>query len=139
MFSMKQQGGLTMKKTIITVTLVALLGLPLLAQQQEQDDPAERIKQVVNVMILLMENGHADEVLFRFATPEQIKKFNERKMLNKIAKRFKDGRYTKLLEALKKGQKVKPTFSKDNNTATLEIEGKDVVFIKIDGVWYLEN
>jgi hypothetical protein len=129
-----------MKKIITIVAALLFFTLPLLSMESHSgnvQDDQKKIQQIMGLMILMLENGHADELLYRFAEPSFLEKTDEEHLL-KAGKRFKEGRYRSLLKALKASINVQAKI--DGNKALVKNpQGKDLMFIKIKGIWYLKN
>jgi hypothetical protein len=135
-----------MNRIVIALSLMMVLVAGVVGEEGEKENAvevnhAEEVKQVMRSMILLLENGHARQVLFRYAKPSTIEGFRESGRLDSIADSFAKGKSDFLLKALKSYVKIEPAVDKEKNQVTFKDEkiGKKMIFIKINDVWFLED
>ncbi len=135
-----------MNRIVIALSLMMILVAGVVAEETKKDSAekvnhAEEVKQVMRSMILLLKNGHGRQVLFRYAKPTTIEKFRENGRLQSIADSFAGGKSDYLLKALKVYVKSDPKVDKEKGQVIFKDPkiNKEMIFIKINDIWFLED
>ena len=130
-------------------TFSRLLGILFLTTRLCQAAaPAEifqTLEKLVPEAIRLIEAKDYVAVLEALVSPEDLKKITDEKTLTEAAAKFGEKKAEGLLAVLKFVKDQKPVLTKDGNIATFQLPEKQefsnssIVFIRMDGRWYIRN
>lgn len=125
---------------VVTLVLTAFcLALPPLAGAEENPEMPAGLAKTIDDAIVMLEEGRHAEFIQTYADPKDLKELLQKVSLDELVANFADGKAGKLLEVLNQTKSAVPEYNPDERTATFEREGPDLVFVEIDGRWYLKN
>jgi hypothetical protein len=127
--------------TIVAFLLAAccLLFPPASAAEDNPDMPPG-LAETIDAAIKMLESEQYAGFLKTYAYPKDLEKITENVSLDQLAVSFADGKASVLLDALKKAADSKPEVSSDGMTATFKvIEKRKLVFVNMDGRWYIKD
>jgi hypothetical protein len=124
--------------------LAGILGFEVLVTAQGKADPREELETAIPEAIRLLEAKEYETFLKTFIPPDDFKSVTKQVSLEEFAKRFGKDKAADLLRVLKAIKGTKPTLDPDGTKAPFKhgIKGapKDsITFVKMDGLWYLQN
>jgi len=132
-------------KKLVLIVLIAVVSLPACKTAQKAvKNPQANVETAIPVMIKLLEAGSYKEFLSTFLVPETKEKFGGDEGMSELADKWgKSEKKDKLLNSLKAAKELTPIYNEDKTKATYKKEAidnfKDLVFEKIDGLWYIAN
>jgi hypothetical protein len=129
-----------------SLMLAVVFALPV-ATATQNPDPRTNVETAVTEAIRLLEAKEYVKFIAAFVPPDDLKRITAQgTSVEQFAQAMADGpRAGLLLSALKSVKDATPTFDSEGKTATYKLKepvmgARDtLVFVKIDGFWYLRN
>lgn len=107
--------------------------------EKEAQATAE-VKATIDSMLALIEMGDIATLIARYLYPPDVEEaLSEQVAFDVLVQRFKTHGAERLKAALKEARTQKPDWNSELDKAHFEREGKDVIFVRYKGQWYLRN
>jgi len=107
-------------------------------------DPRENLISAITDAIFLLENKKYQSFIEKYALPEDLEKILKKESMDELVENFSKGKAQKVLNALKLAKELTPKFEENGSKAIFlknDVGGmsKDMVFKKVDKLWYIAN
>lgn len=110
------------------------------ARSGSEAEATTQVLATIDSMLVLIEAGEIEALLARYIYPPDVEQaLSEQVTLDMLAQRFKERGAERLKTALKEAKTIKPEWNDELDKAYFEREGKDIIFVRYKGQWYLRN
>lgn len=110
------------------------------ARAEKEAQATAEVKATIDSMLALIEMGDIATLIARYLYPPDVEEaLSEQVTFDVLVQRFKTRGAERLKAALKEARAQKPNWNSELDKAHFEQEGKDVIFVRYKGQWYLRN